>query len=82
VLNKHNEELLQLLLNQLVSNYLPQRVMLFGSYAYGTPDINSDIDLLIIKDTQEKLFQPADQCAEGCFRSPQRRSLRPSGADS
>ncbi|MBM4046327.1 MAG: nucleotidyltransferase domain-containing protein [Planctomycetes bacterium] len=34
--------------------YRPARVILFGSYAYGTPDRDSDIDLLIIKDTKER----------------------------
>ena len=28
----------------------PEKIILFGSYAYGTPDNESDIDLLIIKD--------------------------------
>ena len=27
----------------------PDRIILFGSYAYGTPDEKSDIDLLVIK---------------------------------
>ena len=26
----------------------PERVILFGSYAYGTPDADSDIDLYIV----------------------------------
>ena len=26
----------------------PQKVILFGSYAYGTPDENSDIDLYVV----------------------------------
>ena len=29
----------------------PQRIMLFGSYAYGRPSSESDIDLLIIMNT-------------------------------
>ncbi|MEW6229873.1 MAG: nucleotidyltransferase domain-containing protein [Bacillota bacterium] len=32
------------------SGYLPERIVLYGSYAYGTPDPDSDIDLLIVKD--------------------------------
>jgi predicted nucleotidyltransferase len=30
--------------------YDPERIILFGSYAYGNPTEHSDIDLLIIKD--------------------------------
>jgi len=29
----------------------PEKVILFGSYAYGKPDRNSDIDLLFIQNT-------------------------------
>ena len=31
----------------------PQKVILFGSYAYGTPDEESDIDLLVVLDKNE-----------------------------
>ncbi|WP_297087913.1 nucleotidyltransferase domain-containing protein [uncultured Draconibacterium sp.] len=31
----------------------PEKVILFGSYAYGTPTSDSDIDLLVIKDLKE-----------------------------
>lgn len=36
---------------RLKTNYNPERIILFGSHAYGTPDRESDLDLLIIKDT-------------------------------
>ncbi|BCD67943.1 nucleotidyltransferase domain-containing protein [Nitratiruptor sp. YY09-18] len=32
----------------------PDKIILFGSYAYGEPNEESDIDLFIIKDTLEK----------------------------
>ncbi len=35
----------------LRTEYAPQKIILFGSYAYGTPQPDSDIDLLIIKET-------------------------------
>lgn len=31
----------------------PDKVILFGSYAYGTPNEHSDIDLFIVKDNLE-----------------------------
>lgn len=31
----------------------PQKIILFGSYAYGTPTEDSDIDLFLIKDDLE-----------------------------
>lgn len=30
----------------------PERIILFGSYAYGNPDDESDIDLLVIKNLE------------------------------
>jgi len=44
---------LQKIVHRLVEGYHPQRVILYGSLAYGEPDEDSDIDLLIIKDTSE-----------------------------
>jgi uncharacterized protein len=31
--------------------YRPERIILFGSFAWGTPGPDSDVDLLIVKDT-------------------------------
>ena len=44
---------IQKVLRRLVQGYQPQQIILFGSLAYGNPDPDSDIDLLIIKDTDE-----------------------------
>jgi len=34
----------------IVNEYKPSKIILFGSFAYGHPTENSDLDLLIIKD--------------------------------
>ncbi len=34
--------------------YRPEKILLFGSFAYGTPNRDSDIDLLIIKNTKRR----------------------------
>ncbi|MCK4937687.1 MAG: nucleotidyltransferase domain-containing protein [Methanosarcinales archaeon] len=39
--------------SKLSKDYEPEQIVLFGSYAYGEPTIDSDIDLLIIKETTE-----------------------------
>lgn len=36
-----------------VKNYKPEKVILFGSQAYGTPNKDSDYDIAIIKDTNK-----------------------------
>ncbi len=37
----------------LIEEYQPQQIILYGSLAYGTPHRDSDIDLLIVKETDE-----------------------------
>ena len=37
----------------LIEEYQPQQIILYGSLAYGTPHSDSDIDLLIVKETDE-----------------------------
>lgn len=39
--------------DQIVKKYKPEKIILFGSFAYGIPNEHSDIDLLIIKKTKE-----------------------------
>ncbi|MBI5286518.1 MAG: nucleotidyltransferase domain-containing protein [Deltaproteobacteria bacterium] len=34
--------------------YKPEKIILFGSFAWGKPDRHSDIDLFIIKKTKER----------------------------
>jgi len=36
-------------LRVIVERFQPERIILFGSYAYGQPDEHSDFDLLIIR---------------------------------
>lgn len=40
----------------IISGYDPEKIYLFGSYSAGNPKEDSDIDLLIIKDTEEPFF--------------------------
>ena len=37
---------------RIVRNFKPQKIILFGSYANGIPTEESDLDLLIIKDSE------------------------------
>lgn len=36
---------------QIVERFQPEEIVLFGSYAYGTPKPDSDVDLLVIMNT-------------------------------
>ena len=33
---------------RIINNYKPEKIILFGSYAYGTPNEDSDLDLLVV----------------------------------
>ena len=44
------------IVKQVVDAYRPEKIILFGSYAYGEPDADSDLDLLIIKKTSERFI--------------------------
>ena len=39
---------------KIKNDYQPDKSILYGSFAYGNPDGDSDIDLLIIKKTSER----------------------------
>ena len=42
---------------KIVDNYHPDKVILFGSYANGTPNEDSDVDLFIIKNSNKPFFE-------------------------
>jgi predicted nucleotidyltransferase len=42
---------------QLAARFHPDRVVLFGSHAYGTPHAGSDVDILVIMPTRNQLDQ-------------------------
>ena len=54
-------EVILKMVQRLVDEYQPKKVILFGSYAHGTPTEDSDIDLFIIKDTDKR---PIDRWVE------------------
>lgn len=39
---------------QIVEQFQPEQVILFGSYAYGVPDAESDIDLLVVMPARDE----------------------------
>ena len=45
-----NEKISEIV-NKIVQYYAPDKVILFGSYANGTPNEDSDLDLIVIKNT-------------------------------
>lgn len=54
--NNEIRQITQQIVNKLQSDYDPVRIILFGSFASGSANIYSDIDLLIVKDTNERFI--------------------------
>lgn len=46
-----SKEKISEIVSKIVQFYSPDKVILFGSYANGQPDEDSDLDLLVIKNT-------------------------------
>jgi len=46
--DKQIKKYIEDLREQIVRAVNPQQIILFGSYAYGTPNENSDVDLLVV----------------------------------
>lgn len=54
-------ELKKHLVNQILNQCGDCTIYLFGSYAYGTPDIQSDLDIAVIMDRVESKIQQASE---------------------
>lgn len=54
---------LQSVTRQIVQQFHPHKVILFGSYAYGQPTADSDVDLLVLMDTDESPLHVAAKIA-------------------
>ena len=75
-----SEAQIQAVVQRIVDGYAPDQIILFGSYAYGVPTADSDLDLLIIKKDAERrgidrdlavrhLVMGGGDAANGYFRS-------------
>ena len=51
------QEQIESVVQVIVERYEPMKIILFGSYAYGHPTKDSDLDLLIIKDGEASGIQ-------------------------
>ena len=58
-------ELLKDIVKRLVDGLHPEKILLFGSHAYGTPNESSDIDVLIIVSDSD---QPRHHRARKAYR--------------
>ncbi|MBM4072413.1 MAG: nucleotidyltransferase domain-containing protein [Planctomycetes bacterium] len=52
---------------RIAERFHPHKIILFGSYAYGTPHIESDVDLLVVMPARDVVNQAIRIC-QACER--------------
>jgi predicted nucleotidyltransferase len=54
---------------QVAERFQPEKIILFGSYAYGTPHADSDVDILVIMPARNQIDQAVriDQAIDAPF---------------
>ena len=64
-----DDALLETATQRLVTEFQPEQIWLYGSYAWGTPNEDSDLDLMVIvRDSDEpsvRRSQRAHRCLKG-----------------
>ena len=50
----------------IVRAYRPQRVIVFGSFARGDTHEGSDLDLIVVKETDERFFERIARVRDAC----------------
>ncbi len=59
--DEESKKLILEIAKRIAEQYEPKKIILYGSYAYGEPTQDSDVDLLIIKNTDKR---PIDRWIE------------------
>jgi len=59
--------LLKEVTDRLVNEFQPERIILFGSHAWGHPDADSDVDLLVIVSDSDQPPTRRAQRAQRCL---------------
>lgn len=61
---------IQAVVDRIVESAHPEKVILFGSYAYGKPTIDSDVDFLVVMESDERPAQRAIRIERGLLDVP------------
>ncbi len=65
-MNKLSPEILDEITRRIVKAVHPVKIVLFGSYAWGQPTVDSDLDLFVVLHSSD---QPAYRQARSIYRS-------------
>ncbi|MBI2852240.1 MAG: nucleotidyltransferase domain-containing protein [Chloroflexi bacterium] len=75
--NKKIQKLIQEVVEKIKAEYQPEKIILYGSYAYGKPTEDSDIDLFIIKETDKRRVDRFVELSRLLHDSQRRISIQP-----
>ncbi len=59
-MKQHFQDEIDSIVSQLVTHYQPEKIILFGSVAWGRPTKDSDLDILVVKEGLESV-RPHDR---------------------
>lgn len=51
------DQKIQNVVDKIAKEYKPEKIFLFGSFAWGKPDKNSDIDLFVVKKSSKSTLE-------------------------
>lgn len=55
--NKISQQQIKKVADRIVQEYTPEKIILFGSYAWGKPHADSDVDLFVMKSTKDSILE-------------------------
>ena len=62
--------LIRRFVHEVAGRFQPEKIILFGSYAYGQPHADSDVDILVIMPTRNELDQAVKICVAVDYNFP------------
>jgi len=70
-------ELILKIVDRVQREYEPEKIILYGSYAYGEPTEDSDIDLFIVKETEKRRVDRFVEVSRLIYEPGRRISISP-----
>lgn len=77
VKNKRIQKIINEVVEKIKTEYQPEKIILYGSYAYGKPTRDSDIDLFIIKDTDKRRVERYVEVSRLIYEHGRHISIQP-----
>jgi len=77
VKDKEIRRLILRIVDRIKREYEPEKIILYGSYAYGKPTEDSDIDLFIVKETDKRRVDRFVEVSRLIYERGRRVSISP-----